>query len=195
MFYFIKDWKKEIYTIPNLLSMFRLLLIPVYVRVYLRAETEREYLLAGSIMIFSCLTDIIDGKVARHFNMISHVGKLLDPFADKITQLALILCLAANHPLLKIVLFLFLTKELFQLLLFLFHIRKGMALSGALMAGKICTTVLFISLISLVMIPTMPSYFPIIIILIDAVFLLFSFISYILAYLGSNSKIQNIDTE
>lgn len=195
MFYFIKDWKKEILTIPNLLSLFRLLLIPVYVHIYLNAETDREYVMAGTIMALSCLTDMIDGKIARHFNMISHVGKVLDPLADKITQLTLILCLASEYPILYPVLILFLTKEFFQLFLFLFHIRKGKALPGALMAGKICTTVLFISLIGLVLFPHIPVFAVDLIVLTDAIFLLISFISYIFAYFGKNSKVQNMETE
>lgn len=195
MFKFIKDWKKEVFTIPNLLSLFRLVLIPVYVHIYLNAQTDQEFVLAGTIMAISCLTDMVDGKIARHFNMISNVGKVLDPIADKFTQLALILCLSAKYPILYPVLVLFLTKEFFQLVLFLFHIRNGKALPGALMAGKICTTVLFVSLIGLVLFPHLNDITVDIIVLVDAIFLLFSFISYILAYFGKNNKVQNVETE
>ena len=82
----IKDWKKEILTIPNLLSLFRLLLIPVYVSIFLNASVPAHYYRSGSILALSCLTDLIDGKIARRFNMISRVGQVLDPLADKITQ-------------------------------------------------------------------------------------------------------------
>lgn len=192
---FIKDWKKEIFTIPNLLSLFRLILIPVYVYIYLNATTDRQYLLAGAIMALSCITDMVDGKIARHFNMISHVGKVLDPLADKFTQLALILCLSARYPILYPVLVLFLTKEFFQLFVFLFHIRRGKALPGALMAGKICTTVMFVSLIALVLFPNLNEITVDIIVLVDAAFLMNSFICYILAYFGKNKKIQDVETE
>ena len=56
---FIKDWKKEIFTIPNILSMFRLVLIPVYVSIYLNADEASDYYLAASILAVSCLTDMI----------------------------------------------------------------------------------------------------------------------------------------
>ncbi|MBQ7025211.1 MAG: CDP-alcohol phosphatidyltransferase family protein, partial [Peptococcaceae bacterium] len=72
-----KDWKKEIFTVPNLLSMFRLVLIPVYIAIYLNAENAADYYLAAGILAVSCLTDMIDGKIARHFNLISSVGKIL----------------------------------------------------------------------------------------------------------------------
>lgn len=192
---YIKDWKKEIFTIPNLLSLFRLVLIPVYVYIYLNAVEKYQYLIAGTIMALSCLTDMIDGKIARHFNMISKVGKVLDPLADKFTQLALILCLSAKYPILYPVLALFLVKEFFQLIVAIIHFRKGKVLPGALMAGKVCTTVLFTSLIALVLLPDMNELLVDIIVIADAGFLLFSFICYILAYFGKNAKIQDMDQE
>ena len=91
---FIKDWKKEILTIPNALTLFRLILIPVYVRLYLNASSSSDYLLAGAVLSISCLTDMIDGKIARHFNMISHLGKVLDPLADKMMTITVFVCLS-----------------------------------------------------------------------------------------------------
>jgi len=86
-----KDWKRDIFTIPNMLSLFRLLLIPVYIVIYLNAQKPADYYLAAAILAVSCLTDLIDGKIARHFNMISTTGQILDPLADKATQLTLII--------------------------------------------------------------------------------------------------------
>ena len=60
----IKDWKKDILTIPNLLSLFRLVLIPVYIVIYLNAKNAADYYIAGGILAVSCLTDAIDGKIA-----------------------------------------------------------------------------------------------------------------------------------
>ena len=190
---FIKDWKKEIFTIPNLLSLFRLALLPLYVEIYLAAEEAHEYLLAGSIMAVSCLTDAIDGKIARKFNMISNVGKLLDPLADKITQFTLTLCLSLKYPVLNPVLGLFLVKEIFQLVAVIVNLRKGKALPGALMAGKVCTTVLFVSLIMLVLFPNLDPLLVELIALVDTVFLTIAFISYILAYFGKHRKVQDME--
>ena len=103
----IKDWKKEVFTIPNLLSLFRLALIPVYAHIYLGATERRQFLIAGLILAISCLTDLIDGKIARRFNMISTLGKILDPIADKLTQFVLTFCLSLEHPELRPVLVLF----------------------------------------------------------------------------------------
>ena len=190
---FIKDWKKEVFTIPNFLSLFRLILIPVYVYIYLHAEKDSEYMLAGIVMAVSSITDLIDGKIARHFNMISNVGKVLDPFADKFTQLALILCLSAKYPILYPVLALFLVKEFFQLIVAIIHYRRGKVLNGALMAGKVCTTVMFISLIGLVLFPHLNEITVDLIVLVDACFLLNAFFCYFLAYFGKNKKVQDVE--
>lgn len=191
----IKNWKKEIFSIPNLLSFFRLALIPVYAYIYLNATQMHQYVLAGTIMAVSCLTDMIDGKIARHFNMITTVGKILDPIADKMTQFTLTLCLSLEYPVLMPVLALFVVKEAFQLIAGIFFLRKGRMLPGALMTGKVCTTVLFISLIALVLFPEMNPAVVNVIALTDGVFLAISFVSYVLAYFGKHQKVQDLEAE
>lgn len=192
---FIKNWRTEILTIPNLLSLFRLVLIPVYVYIYLNAQEPYQFYTAGMIMAVSCLTDAVDGKIARHFNMISTLGKILDPLADKVTQFTLTLCLSLKHPVLNPVLVLFVVKEIFQMVVGLIHLTQGRMLPGALMAGKVCTTVLFVSLIALVLFPTMNPVLVDAIAIVDGIFLTVSFISYILAYFGKNTKVQDLNAQ
>lgn len=192
---FIKNWKKEIFTVPNLLSLFRLALIPVYVYIYLNATETYQYVIAGTIMAVSCLTDMVDGKIARKYNMITNVGKVLDPLADKVTQFTLTICLSLRYPVLYPVLALFLIKEIFQLVVAVIHLFKGKILPGALMAGKVCTTVLFISLIALVLFPDMSAVLVDGIAIVDTIFLAISFISYILAYFGKNTKVEDMKND
>ena len=192
---FIRSWKKDIFSIPNLLSLFRLLLIPVYATLYLNATQRYQYLLAGVILAVSCLTDMIDGKIARKYNMITTLGKILDPLADKLTQLTLTICLSLKYPVLYPVLGLFVMKELFQLVLGVVFLRKGKMLPGALMAGKVCTTILFVSPIALVLMPNIPPVAVKAIAVIDALFLIISFVSYAMAYFGKNVKVQDIPSE
>lgn len=192
---FIQNWKKEILTIPNLLSLFRLMLIPVYVHLYRNAVTRVQYAAAAGILALSCLTDLADGKIARHFHMISNVGKVLDPLADKCTQLALFLCLSVRYPLVYPVLFLFLVKELFQLLVGILHFCRGKILPGALPAGKVCTTVLFVSFLLMILFPQLPCGTADGILALDSLFLLLAFGSYIQAYYGKNKKIQDFGPE
>jgi cardiolipin synthase len=189
------NWKKEILTIPNLLSLLRLVLIPVYMAIYLNAATASDYYLSAAILAVSCLTDMIDGKIARHFNMISTIGKILDPFADKATQFTLILCLALKHPVLWYLVGLFVVKEGFQLIAGGIMLRKGRMLDGALVSGKICTTVLFVSLIILVMLPALPETVILVITILDSVFMFNAFIQYVFAYFGKSNYIHDIPEE
>ena len=190
---FIKNWKKEILTIPNLLSLFRLVLIPVYVLIYLNAKEATDYYLAAGILAVSCLTDMIDGQIARHFHMISSFGKILDPLADKATQFTLIICLAVKYSVLWYLVILFVIKESFQLIAGGINLRKGIMLKGALISGKICTTVLFLSLIIMVMIPDLGVNIINIIVIINAVFMMIAFINYVIAYFFLENKFQSID--
>lgn len=189
----MKNWKKDIFNIPNMLSLFRLVLIPVYIYIYLNAREPRQYFVAGTILAVSCLTDMIDGKIARHFNMITPLGKVLDPLADKFTQLALTICLSLKYPVLRPVLLLFLIKEFFQLGAAIIHYRKGKALNGALLSGKICTTVLFISLIVLVLFPNLSNSVVNTFAMVDMFCLSVTFVSYIFAFFGKNAKVQDIE--
>lgn len=189
----VKDWKKETFTIPNLLSLFRLLLIPVYVMIYLNATKPVHYYIAGAILAVSCLTDMIDGKIARHFGMISTVGKILDPIADKATQFTLMVCLAIKYPVLWIIAALFFVKEWFQLIAGFIFLRKGKMLTGALMSGKICTTVLFLSLIVLVLVPNLSEDVVGIVAIVDGIFLLIAFADYIRTYYQKTPMIQDLN--
>ena len=187
------NWKKEICTIPNLLSLFRLTLIPVYLNLYLNAETAREYTLSAVILGISCMTDLVDGKIARKFNMISNVGKVLDPLADKLTQLSLLICLYGRSKILRFLLLIFLIKEFWQLFAMIGAMRHGKALNGALMSGKISTTVLFIGLGLIFLFPNMSQRTTNVICVICLTFLLYAFGDYILAYFGKNKRIYDLE--
>lgn len=184
--------RKEIFTIPNIFSLFRLFLVPVYMTIYLRAKTASDYYLAAGVLAVSCLTDLIDGQIARHYNMISTLGKILDPFADKITQVTLIICLAIRKPILRIIVIPFFIKEIFQLIAGCVAMKKGKILKGAQFSGKVCTTVLFISLILMVMLPGMSDKTILAITVIDLIFLLIAFIDYIIIYYKGDNKFQKI---
>jgi cardiolipin synthase len=184
----IKDWKKDLLTIPNFLSLFRLLLVPVYMTIYLNGSQPRDYIAAAVILAVSCLTDMIDGKIARKYNMGSKVGQLLDPIADKVTQFALIICLSVKYPVLWNLVILFVIKESFQSIAAFVTYRKGKILTGALFSGKICTTVLFTSLILMVLMPDMDTKVVNVITIVDGIFMLVAFVDYIRAYFDKRTK-------
>ena len=88
--------KREIFSIPNLMGYFRILLIPLFSWLYCTADSTGDYYAAAAVVGVSGLTDMFDGKIARRFNMITELGKFIDPLADKLTQAALLICLAVR---------------------------------------------------------------------------------------------------
>ena len=91
--------KKEIFSIPNLMGYFRILMIPVFSWMYLTASTREDVYRAAAVVFISSVTDLLDGWVARRFHMVTELGKSVDPLADKLTHGALALCLAFEYPL------------------------------------------------------------------------------------------------
>ncbi len=106
----VSNYGKKIITIPNMLSFFRICLIPVIVWLY---GVEHDYVWAGCILILSGITDIMDGYIARHFHMVSNLGKILDPIADKLTQGVLLICLVLQFHLMIVPLILLIAKEIY----------------------------------------------------------------------------------
>ena len=168
--------QSRILTVPNLLSFFRLCLIPVIIWLYC---VEKNYLWAGIILILSGITDTVDGFVARRFHMTSDLGKMLDPVADKLTQGALVICFAIRYPLMRAVLVLFIVKEGFMGIMGLLLLPRGKKLDGAKWFGKVCTAVLYVLLFVLLLFPGIGAAAANGLILICAAFMLFSLIMYI----------------
>lgn len=132
-------YKDKIITIPNILSLFRFCLIPVIIWIYLGLQ---NYILAGFMVLFSGFTDIVDGYIARKYNMISDVGKVLDPIADKSTQGVVVLLLATKFPLILIVAALILIKEVFMAVTGYMIVKKCDIVLAAEWYGKLSTVII-----------------------------------------------------
>ena len=135
---------KKVFTIPNIISMFRIVLIPLFAYIYF-LNFDNNYTYAFGIILFSALSDVVDGFIARKFNMISDVGKVLDPIADKLTQVAVVLCLCVNHRTLFPVLMVLITKELLTLVAAAIWLRSGLQPISARWWGKVSTALLYAS--------------------------------------------------
>ena len=94
--------------LKKLVAPHRLLLIPVFCYLYLAKEA---YHWAAGVVLLSSLTDLFDGMIARKFNMITNLGKALDPIADKLTHGALARCLAFRYPQMWVLFGLMVLKE------------------------------------------------------------------------------------
>lgn len=145
--------KNKIFTIPNLLSCFRICLIPLIIWLYCVQENN---VVTALILILSGLTDVVDGFIARRFHMISNLGKMLDPVADKATQGAMLFCLITRYPTMLQPLSLLVIKEAFVGATSLIVIKKTGNVIGADLHGKITTCLLYIMMILHVLWHDMP---------------------------------------
>ena len=177
--FFTDDWKKELFTIPNMMSFFRLILIPVFAWIYLCADTATDYYIAAGVLVVSTLTDFLDGQIARRFNMISKFGIALDPFADKLTHAVVMVCLATTYPIMWLLFGLSFIKEGFMFVMGTIFLRKGKMLSGAKWFGKVCTALLFFALVALVAVPAIPELYVNLIVGICAAMMIFTLLMYI----------------
>lgn len=177
-----KPTLKEVFNIPNMMGYLRIILIPVFCYLYLTAQTPKEYMISFAVMILSSITDLFDGMIARKFNMVSDLGKVLDPVADKLTHAALAICLAIRYPMMWALIVLMAVKEGYMAVMGLKYLKQDKMMNGAMWYGKICTATLFVGLIVLIVFYQMPVLYVNIIIWVMMAVMAFTLIQYILFY-------------
>ncbi len=187
---------KKLFTIPNILSVIRILLIPVIVAVYF-SEMDNSAAWAIALVLLSGLTDVVDGFIARHFNMISDIGKILDPIADKLTQFTVIICISLKHPLLIPVAVIIFIKEILMLIGAVIFVRRGNETPYARWWGKMTTVILYITMTLFIVsdIFLIPDSIMITAVSLSIAGLAFSFYNYIIVYLSGKKKETSADTE
>lgn len=134
----------EFFTIPNIISIFRILLIPVIIYLYCVKHNDLWTLI---LVVFSTLTDIADGIIARKCNMITDFGKFLDPAADKLTQLAVFACLITRFKLMLVPFWVLLVKEIGSFFLRLAVYKKTEVVEGAHWHGKMSTGIVILVIV------------------------------------------------
>ena len=187
----------DITKIPNILTAVRILLIPLFIVVFLwengnirvGADPEKEgsgYVIAAIIIIISGLTDAADGFIARKFDMITDLGKVLDPFADKLTQAAVVVCLIFRYSeIWQAVAALFgiiLIKEITMLVMGVLFLKKGQDLGGAKWFGKLATIVFYVLVIILIGAPSLSTPAALVMVSVMALFAVLSFVLYMREY-------------
>lgn len=145
--------KDDILTIPNMLSFFRILLIPIIVICY---TYYHNHIATVIVIALSAITDVLDGKIARKFNMISDFGKFIDPVADKLTQLFMIICLVFKYPKMGGLILLMVLKESFLFLISYITFKKTGIVNGSKWYGKITTFMLYAIMLALFLFPNIP---------------------------------------
>ncbi|MBQ9701259.1 MAG: CDP-alcohol phosphatidyltransferase family protein [Lachnospiraceae bacterium] len=172
--------KEDLINIPNVLCYIRILLVPVFVYLFIK----QHYWQSALVVVIASATDVVDGWIARHFNMITDWGKFIDPLADKLMQLAMLIMSIFKNPLVAILISLFVVKEIIMLIVGLYIYHKGDNLNGAMWCGKLCTVVLDLSLLLIIGLPMsmLSDMFVLILIVICSAFLILSFVVYMNAY-------------
>lgn len=146
----VKDLFTNWNTIPNWMCFVRIALIPVFSVLFVK----ESYIAAFIVMIVAALTDVFDGKIARKYNMVSNLGKILDPIADKLSQIAIVVILIVKFwsfdgPL-KYLLFLFIFKELVMVIAGVILLSLGMRPVAAEVWGKVATVVFYTFMITII---------------------------------------------
>ena len=187
----MKLTKKEIFSIPNILCYFRILLIPVFMISYINAKETRDYYFAAFIVLLSGLTDFADGFIARHFNMVTELGKAIDPVADKLSQAAIVISLMIRIEPMRWLFLLFAVKELFMgntsIVLLTKHNTK---MDGAKWFGKVSTFVFYTVMFIIIVFPSLDVGVRNILILISGLFLLLAFLLYAQVFLKMYQETQ-----
>lgn len=171
--------------IPNLLSILRLILIPIFVGLFFSNMRHAAVISAG-VLIFSGFTDVLDGIIARKFNMVTDLGRILDPLADKLTQVTVCVCLVVARIAPLWLVALFLLKEVTMIAGGARIIKKGNTLDSSKWFGKLSTVVFYVVMILIIALrPNEEAV--VLLILVSLCFMLFSLAMYIPVFLRSIS--------
>lgn len=172
--------REQLFTIPNFMSFFRLVLVPFIIWTYLKAE----YAIAASLVLLSAATDVLDGIIARKFDMVSDLGKILDPLCDKLTHAALLFCLLTRYWYIWLVLALLAVKELTVAFLGAVMVKRKGQVHSARWYGKLCTVVIEGIMVILVMFPELPQKAVIAMLCVCGAAMIFSMVMYMTFFIG-----------
>lgn len=135
--------------IPNFISVFRILLVPIYVLFFFGVLTQNGTVspmkAAGIVFILAGVSDAADGYLARHNHWVSNIGKLLDPFADKLLEVAVAVCLAVRFDGPFVILAtLIIAKEIVMVVGAWLIMAKAKVYVSAVWCGKLATVVWYV---------------------------------------------------
>jgi len=128
--------------IPNTLTMIRFFLIPILVILLLQGNFIGSFF----ILLASGITDILDGSIARHFNLVTDFGKLMDPLADKATQMAILVTLCIQQIVPIWILLIVLIKEITMISGASFLYGKELVVSSK-WYGKLATVLFYVAIV------------------------------------------------
>jgi cardiolipin synthase (CMP-forming) len=134
--------------IPNILTIFRLILIPIFVSIFF-SHSSNSLLYSIIIFLLAGFTDFLDGYLARKYKLITKAGIVLDPLADKLMLITVLTCLVLNMYIPIWVLIIIAAKEAFMIFCGVFLYKKGIVISSNIF-GKASTILFYISIFTLI---------------------------------------------
>lgn len=179
-------------SLPNILSVFRIIIIPFFIFFY----AKNMYILALAALVISGCTDTLDGTIARRFNSITELGKVLDPLADKLTQLAIGIMISIRYPFVAPMIAILVIKEVCMITFSYRLLKLGANPIAALWWGKIATAVFYVVTCFIVAFghyivnTTVGDIVLFVLTGITTVLMVFSFIKYIPLFLKSYKDIK-----
>ena len=133
--------------IPNIITSLRILLTPFFAWLYIASGGGKDrslFFWALLLLAVIMISDIIDGKIARRFDLQSRLGEILDPVADKLAQITICVCLCVTGVAPLWFMLLLVLKEGTQLVLGVICIKKGVPVQKARWYGKMSTAVFYV---------------------------------------------------
>lgn len=188
----------DLIKIPNILCYLRILMVPLFLHIYFTADEQSDYYIATAVVMASGLTDFLDGQLARRLNMITDLGRIIDPLADKLMQFAMLAALTIKVNYMYLLVILLVVKEVLTLLTGFFVMKYAKRrLNGAKWYGKVCTAILYVVMLVLVAFPGMKQELQEVLLLVCACGLIMAFVMYMRLYIimfndartGRNDKV------
>lgn len=140
--------------IPNLISAARIALVPAFVSYYLDGKVTA----AMGVVLLAAASDVLDGAIARRFHMVTKLGKVLDPVADKLMQGAMMLCAALKTPEVWLLLGLHVLREAVLALTGLHVMLVTGQVHSAKWYGKLCTALIYAAMTVLLVFPQLSGH-------------------------------------
>lgn len=173
---------KDFLTIPNLLSMLRIVLIAPFVFFFLK----ENYIAAAIALIISGLSDALDGFIARTFNQVTELGKVLDPIADKLTLISIMVCVTIFSPIVLPVMVVLIFKDMAMLTGGSLIIKRGITPPASKWYGKVSTFMFYISVCLIVFLKAAfnyeNSFLSLLLLSLTTLMMIFSLVKYFMIF-------------
>lgn len=170
--------------IPNILTVFRLALVPVFAYIFF-SPIKNSLFLSIAIFLIAGATDVLDGYIARKHNLVTRFGIVMDPLADKLMLITVLYCLTAKNYIVSWVFWVIILKELSMIIGGTLLLNKDMVIPSNIF-GKISTLLFYLSIFILIF----SEYLGKILIYVAVASAIVAFFNYLIIYNKNVNKVK-----